>query len=244
MRRNYKNSNLFKKIINVSIYSLLLINISIYMSQYKIVYAESKSNLELKLEEQEEDLKENIGDIVPDAGNTIESSTDMILNQTVTGESNIKNIVEKGKELLSNLLIKTRTLAIIAYGIFVVVTLIYMATVGSRSLNKRRSSLLSLIGFTVLFVVYINLPLLVLYIQADKSALPNITIYQRAAGILDFFKSNSLIISLLLIFLGLSKIIISKNDLPSRNQGKYLLKFSVINFIVLNTIAMAINFIV
>ncbi len=65
MRRNYKNSNLFKKIINVSICSLLLINISIYMSQYKIVYAESKSNLELKLEEQEEDLKENIGDIVP-----------------------------------------------------------------------------------------------------------------------------------------------------------------------------------
>ena len=173
MRRNYKNSNLFKKIINVSIYSLLLINISIYMSQYKIVYAESKSNLELKLEEQEEDLKENIGDIVPDAGNTIESSTDMILNQTVTGESNIKNIVEKGKELLSNLLIKTRTLAIIAYGIFVVVTLIYMATVGSRSLNKRRSSLLSLIGFTVLFVVYIykQIRVLCLILQFIKEQL-------------------------------------------------------------------------
>lgn len=221
--------------------------VTIFMCNFpsRLTYADTFNNLEEKLTEQEEDLSNNIDDITnnDEHDETFDDAISSITAPT-EGKSRIPVIVSQIQSALKDIAVKARTMAILIYGLLVLLILIYMATVGSKSLTNRRKGFMWLFGFTIVFLVYINIPLLILYFQADKTGIPHVTIYERIIGVINFLKSNSIIISSLMAYSGIIKLIMSKNDLPNRLQGRYLIKFSIVLFIMLNIIPMAINFLI
>lgn len=231
-----------KRIIKILV--CILICTSMVISNVYTVMANTRVSLEDKLNEQTEDLKNELEGKIDLSDDTILGDlSDGIANTPVNGTSNIKEVARDIQTFINKAIVESRTISIIIYGLIVVVLLIYMGTIGSRSLTNRRHAFLLLIGFSILFLVYINIPLAILYFTADKSGMAKVSLYTRVLDLIDFFKSNSLIIALLLGYVGITKIIISKQDLPTRMQGKYLIKFGIILLIMLNIIPIAVNFI-
>ncbi|WP_017826342.1 hypothetical protein [Clostridium botulinum] len=190
-------------------------------------------------------MKSDIGNgIVPKDDDFLDNALDAVQNAEYKGfdiEKKTNSIIN----FINTFVVKSRSVVIITYGVLIIIISIYMATIGSRSINKRRNGMLIMLGNTILFLVFINMPLFIIYFTIAKNNIgEGISIYSRILNILEFFRDNSFIISMLLAYLGVSKLIISKNNLPIRHQGKYLLKASVILLIVLNLVPIAIKFII
>ncbi|MBN1050394.1 hypothetical protein [Clostridium botulinum] len=224
----------------------LLIVISMINLNFVVFAADKKkTDLEIKLEQQEQQMKSDIGNgIVPKDDDFLDNALDAVQNAEYKGFD-----VEKKKNSIINFIntfvVKSRSVVIISYGVLIIIMSIYMSTIGSKSINKRRNGMLIILGNTILFLVFINMPLFIIYFTIAKNNIGGgISIYSRILNILEFFRDNSFIISMLLAYLGVSKLIISKNNLPIRHQGKYLLKASVILLIVLNLVPIAIKFII
>lgn len=236
---------MFNKIVKKFFFIFISMIILIITMSSTIAFADTteKSNLQIKLEGQEDKLKNDIGDLAPKDDNTIEKSTDTIMNAKY-GEFNGE---KKSKELLDLVktgIIKSRTFIIYAYALYVAGLAIYISTIGSRSINRRRHGLLSLKWNTIVFLMFINAPLVIIYFSALKSNIANFSIYNIFLGGIEFLRTNSFIIFVLIAYLGITKLIISKNDLPTRIQGKYLIKASFILLIFLNLIPICISFII
>ncbi|NFN06389.1 hypothetical protein FDB50_16990 [Clostridium botulinum] len=224
----------------------LLIVISIINLNFVVFAADKKkTDLEIKLEQQEQQMKSDIGNgIVPKDDDFLDNALDAVQNAEYKG-FDIKKKTNSIINFINTFVVKSRSVVIITYGVLIIIISIYMATIGSRSINKRRNGMLIMLGNTILFLVFINMPLFIIYFTIAKNNIgEGISIYSRILNILEFFRDNSFIISMLLAYLGVSKLIISKNNLPIRHQGKYLLKASVILLIVLNLVPIAIKFII
>ena len=223
----------------------LLANIFVSFNLNLNVYAKNKekTKLEQQLEEQEDKLDDDIGDFVTNDDEIIMDTVESIKNSEYNG-FNVENKINSMTNFLKNIVIKSRSTVIILYGLFVILISIYIATIGSRSINKRRHGILLLIGNTLLFLFFINIPLIIIYFSVMKEYTSGISFYSRIIGFTNFLRSNSLIISALLGYLGISKLIVSKNDLPNRQQGQYLFKAAIVILIVLNIVPYAITFII
>lgn len=227
------------------IFILTLISI-VNFSTISIAFAEDtgKSNLEKQLEQQEGTIKDDIEDkVIPKSDFSAKDASDFIVNAEYK-EFNVEDKKNTIKNLIVTGLIKSRTMVILSYAVFVAGICIYMATMGSRSLNRRRHGLLLLIGNTIFFLIYINVPLMIIYFSMLQEHLNEIEFIDRMIDTMNFITNNSVIISVLLAYLGVSKLIVSKNDLSTRKQGQYLLKASVIVFLILNVLPFGISFII
>lgn len=142
------------------------------------------------------------------------------------------------------MVINSRTISIYAYISVWVIGILYASTFGSRDVNKRRKTYLIIRNSTILFLTYINIPLFIIWLNADKSSISTLTLFDIVYDCLEFLQRNSLIISSLMAYAGLSRVIISRNDLPLRKQGRYLIKFSIITLILLNIAPMAMYFLI
>ena len=150
------------------IFKVIIIGALMIFSMSTIVYAaetKEKTLLELQIEQQEEKLKEDMPDLVPKDDTIINDTADTI-KSTEYGDFNIDNKINAVTKFVNEYLIKTRSIVIVCYGLFIVLITIYLSTIGSRSLNKRRHGTLLLIGNTILFLLYINIPLFIIYIYA------------------------------------------------------------------------------
>ncbi|WP_315069290.1 hypothetical protein [uncultured Clostridium sp.] len=229
--------------ISILLFFLIVLNFSIYSVAFADDSTSNKSSLESKLQQQEGNLKNDMSNIGPNDDDTIRKTTDAVMNSKYEGF----NAEEKSSEInnwTKNFVIKTRSTAIITYALFVVLDCFFMATLGSRSINLRRKGLLLLKGNTIIFLIFINLPLGIIYFSSLKENLAQLSVQNIILGGIDFFRENSFIILILMIYLGVSKIIISKNDLPNRKQGKYLIKAAIFFFIIVNLLPLSISFII
>lgn len=215
------------------------------------VFAESnRDNLRQELEKQEQILEEEMKPINPLDEDITKSLYEKALNdleetaKNSTGELDIKSKSDAFQRLIFRLVINSRTIAIYAYIAIWVAGILYAATFGSRDVNKRRKVYLIIRNSTVLFLTYINIPLFIIWLNADKSQLSSVTAFNVVYDILEFLQSNSLVISSLMAYAGVTRIIISKNDLPMRRQGIYLTKFSVVVLLLLNIAPMAMYFLI
>lgn len=215
------------------------------------VFAESnRDNLRKELEKQEQVLEEELEPINPIDDDVTKSMFEKAIksleesNLNATGKVDIQSKTDSLQSLLFKIIIKTRTLAIYAYIGIWVVGILYAATFGSRDVNKRRMVYLIIRNSTVLFLTYINIPLIIIWINAYKSQISDLTVFNAIFDVLEFLQRNSLIISSLMAYAGITRLIISRNDLPMRRQGIYLTKFSVIVFLLLNIAPMAMYFLI
>ena len=225
---------------------IVLTIITIFNFSFVIAFAgdKEKSKLESKLEQQESDLKDDIGNkFIPKDDTIIDDTADTIANAEYK-DFNINEKTNSITDFIKTVIIKSRTTVIIVYALVVAILSLYIATIGSRSLNKRRHGLILLIGNTLLFLVYINIPLIIIYFSAVKDNIASISLLERIMSLINFLQENSFVVSILLAYLGVNKLIVSKNDLPTRLQGKYLLKAAAIMLVILNVVPIAINFII
>lgn len=210
----------------------------------------NRDNLRNELNNQEKILEEEMNPLDPLKSDVTKSIYEKAINdiveanKTTTGELDIKSKSDMLQRFVFKLIVNTRTISIYAYVGIWVLGILYASTFGSRDVNKRRKVYLILRNSTVLFLIYINIPLVIIWLNSDKTKLSDISIINSIYAGLEFLQRNSLVISGLMAYAGVSRLIISRNDLPVRKQGKYLTKFSVIMFICLNVAPIAMYFLI
>lgn len=217
----------------------------------KITHAESnRETLKEELNKQEQILEEEMEPINPIDENIVESLYDKAVGdlkdsfQNSTGVPDFKSKSALLQKFIFKIIINSRSIAIYSYIGIWVIGILYAATFGSRDVNKRRKTYLIIRNSTLLFLTYINIPLFIIWVNADKSSLSSITIFNVVYDFLEFLQRNSLIIASLMAYAGITRVIISRNDLPLRRQGKYLIKFSIISLILLNVAPVAMYFLI
>lgn len=217
----------------------------------KITVAESnRENLKEELNKQEQILEEELKPINPIDENIVESLHDKAiedLKESYQNSSGVPDFKSKSavlQKFIFKIIINSRTIAIYSYIGIWVIGILYAATFGSRDVNKRRKVYLIIRNSTLIFLVYINIPLFIIWLNADKSNLTSITAFNLVYDFLEFLQRNSLIIASLMAYAGITRVIISRNDLPLRRQGKYLIKFSIVSLILLNVAPIAMYFLI
>lgn len=211
---------------------------------------DDREHIREKLNEQESELTDEMKPINPFDSevtdnlykNAVDSAKEQVQNST--GELNIKGKADAIQKAIFQVIIKSRTAAIISYVGVWIVGLLYAGVMGSRDVNKKRKVYLWIRNSTVLFFTYINIPLLIIWLNADKSNALQITLFNVLYNSMLVLRSNSLVIWALLVYAGGSRKIISKNDLPMRMQSKHLIKWAFILLVFLNIAPIAMYFII
>ncbi|MBS5926216.1 MAG: hypothetical protein ACLS2V_12985 [Clostridium paraputrificum] len=233
------------RIFNKKNFYLVLVFLILFSISFKSnTYAADREHLKETLEQQEQQLGEEMKPLAPEKldRSFFESLSDQILEREYTGEFNASKLVIALQTFVYTIFIKLRTYTILLYSVGLVICLFYMAVMGSRDANKRRKSYLFIRNTSVLFFIYINVPLFIIWLGTDKSKLLNLSIFNIVLDIIEFMQSNSVVISSLLLYAGVTRLIISRNDLPVRMQGRYLIKFAFILLVFLNLAPIAIEF--
>ena len=214
------------------------------------VRAESKDRGEIKnkIENQSDELYEEYNDFEIESIFTDENQLDNYIEQqkenvkNSTGEFSTKDLVNTFRNWFYKFLIGTRTTIIIGFIAIASLLGVYAATFGSRNLELRRKIYLIIRNSSVLFIIYINAPLFILLLKADKQYLLKIDYLSIALSSIDFLRENSIFICVLVFFSGFIKHVLSKNDIGLLKSGKYQMKFSGWLLIILNLIMPLIKF--
>ncbi|MGL5084400.1 MAG: hypothetical protein ACRC68_01540 [Clostridium sp.] len=196
--------------------------------------------MEQRLDEQNEQLNSSIDskELLPDVHT---KSYDEVFK---TSNANAADVATMIMNLVKKFAVDGRDIVISAYALYVLIALIWLGIFGSRDLAKRKTGIIALIVVSLLFLFYINLPLIMLYIQGDKSLTMQMGVSERINRVVSFLQNNSFIIAALIAYVGVTKLIVSKNDLTFMLQGRYLVKFSVILLVLLNTVPVIIKFLI
>lgn len=241
----YKKYGTFKK--SISIIILCLSILSLFSIK---VYATDREHLRDTLDKQEEELSDSMKTLNPIESDTTKDVYKKTVNsieeeiKNSKGEVDIQSKTDRIQKLIFTGLIKSRTITIITYTATWVIGVLYAATMGSRDVNKRRKAFLVIRNSTVLFLIYVNIPLFIIWLNSSKSNTSNVTLFNVVYEGLLFFQRNSIIITSLMAFSGVSRLIISKNDLPMRKQAIYLIKFSIILLVFFNLAPVAMYFLI
>lgn len=214
----------------------------------RTVYASSTQfNIDKKIEQQNKDIKNNIKD-APDNGEKLDGLINQYNNENKnsSGDFNKKELKAKIENGLTQTTITSRKYAIPIYTIFMLIMTVLISTVGAKSLEKRKSYIVWSLSVTIVFLFFLNLPILVIYFQnrAVEEILGSGGVYQALYGFIRFLQENSPVIAALLIVYGITNITLSKTDLPRRLQGRYMIKLAFIVLIVLQIFPVIINVIV
>lgn len=214
------------------------------------VYANQVQNgIDIKVDEQSKDIEDNLKESkLPSSGDKLEG----LFQEYGTNRDNstgnfdsddIKNRIKGG---LVKLTIKLRKYAIAIYILIEIVLVILISTMGAKSLQKRKVYMVMAISFTILFIFLLNIPILAIYFQnrALDEVLGGGGIYSAIYGLINFLHTNSPVISMLFVIYGITNIILSKNDLPRKLAGAYLVKFAIISLVVLQVLPLIIKFVV
>lgn len=235
----------FRKILLI----IVVVLICTIFKSINIYATEDREKLREALEQQEENLQKDMEESKPISPENGKAFLDQTVNKT---ENTLKSnqefsgegLIVKIEKTIYSVVVKSRTISFIVYGLVWVLTLFYMATFGSKDVNGRRKAYLLLRNATVIFFVYINLPIILLWLGADKSNMTSLNTFNILFSILSFFQEHSLIIASLLAYAGFSRLIISKRNLPLKRQGVHLIKFAVILTVFLNVVPTIIYFLV
>ena len=224
-----------KKKLGLMILFLLLIFSAGFIS--RTVYASDiQKGIDKKIEQQNKDIKNNIKE-TPDNGDKFDDLVNQYNNdnKNSSGEFNKKELKTKIENGLTQTTILSRKYAIPIYTVFMLIMTVLISTVGAKSLEKRKSYIVWSISVTIVFLFFLNLPILVIYFQnrAVEEIAGSEGIYQALYGFINFLQVNSPVIAALLIVYGIINITLSKTDLPRRLQGRYMIKLA---FIVLATL--------
>lgn len=159
--------------------------------------------------------------------------------------SNLKDIKQRLKETIFTLAITSRKYTIPLYMLVISITIGLISGLGVKSLKKRKAWIVFAMIISVLFLIFINIPLFILYSISKSGQTLKIDYYYNIMyDIVFFLKQNSFTISIILAAYGIINKLLGKNDTPRNAVGDYLLRASAINFITLQSLPILINLII
>lgn len=210
----------------------------------RVVYA---SDIDKKLEQQNKDIENNMNNM-PTQGEEFEGVLEQFNSnrENSSGEFNKAELMNKMESSIIKGVIGLRTYSIYMYVLLQFIVVILISTIGSKSLEKRKLYIVFSITITVLFLVFLNLPIIMIYFQnrALEEVIGEGGILKSLIGVISFLKDNSPVISMLLVVYGLINVTLSKNNLPKRMQGKHMIKLAAVVFLVMKILPLIINLIV
>lgn len=236
-----------KRIFFIIISLMLIFNTGFLLRQ---VYAsEVKVGIDKKVNEQSKDIQDNLKDsTLPSSGDKLD---DLIQKyetnkDTSSGNFDSEELKNKIKGGLVQLTISLRKYAIPIYILLEILLVILISTIGAKNIQKRKAYTIMSISFTLLFIFLLNIPILAIYFQnrALEEVLGSGGIYAAIYGLIKFLQINSPVISMLFVIYGVINIILSKNDLPRKLVGTYMINFAIVSLVVLQALPLIIKFIV
>lgn len=214
-----------------------------------IAFAIEETAMKEKVDNQTKSMLETIKNIPKKDNSDIEAKgiyEQMRSSISQEGKSpTIKSITHSIRDAGFNLSIMSRKYAVPIYLLLVMVNLILAGVLGSKSLKKRKIYTLSVISFTVLFTVIINIPLFVLYFQSNpmSEVFTADNVYNATFSFVFFLKQHSFTISTLVLVYGIVNIMLGKNDIPRKLLGRYLVKTAFVIFFVMQGLPIMVSFI-
>lgn len=232
----------------IFIISLILI-IKIGFTPRQVYANEVKNGIDVKVNEQSKDIQDKLKESkLPSSGDKLDSLMQKYETNkdSSTGNFDSKGLKSKIQGGLVQITLGLRKYAIAIYILVEILLVILISTIGAKNLQKRKVYIVMAISFTLLLVFLLNIPILAIYFQnrALEEVLGSGGIYTTIYGLIRFLQTNSPVISILFVIYGVINIILSKNDLPRRLVGTYMIKFAILSLVVLQALPLIIKFIV
>jgi len=159
--------------------------------------------------------------------------------------TDLKQVKTRLREMIFTFAITSRKYTIPIYMITLIVTVVLIAGLGAKSLKKRKMWIIFAVTISFLFLIFINIPLFIIYTQSKAGQPLNLDYYYNVLyDIVFFLKANSFTISIILAAYGFINKLLGKNDIPRRAVASFLLKASVINFITIQGVTIVMKFII
>lgn len=238
-----------KKIFPVILSIFFMLNfINVYATENEIDIDKNQQEIEQKIEKQNEDITEKLNTI------GLPNNKDKILRfyntlqETKTSSLEADNLQSVKKNLFNTVLdlsIKMRKYPIPIYISLLILNAIFAITIGSKSMEKRKHYILYSISLTILFVLFLNIPVLMIYFSNNtltgQEQLE--TTYTGLYAFINFAKRNSLTICVIFIIYGILLKILGSGDVAKKMAGHFFIKGSIVTFILIQLLPIVVNFI-
>jgi len=205
-------------------------------------------DIDSKLDEQNETIVDAVKEVgVPSNDENFDEALNSMRNSTKQrGDADIDSIKVKIVDGLFTVAITLRKYTVPFYMFILISNILMVATLGSKSLSKRKAYIVGSAILTIMFVLLMNVPIFIIYFQNNTfSEVVTIdTIYKSLYRLVFFLRKHSLTLCLILFTYGMINTQLGKNDIPRKLTGKYFKKVALWSFLILQILPFAINFII
>ncbi len=189
-----------------------------------------------KLEQQHEDLKDSMGEF-GDYSDGFDSMVDKLrTNRNKDYDSfSMDDFKKRSSNFLFTTSLESRRLSVPIYVITIILNIILMSIFGGKNLKKRKYYIIGCIVYTVLFLLFLNIPLIIIYFQQTPigEILNKDTVSKNLYMFIEFMRANCVFYGLLLISYGIVNKILGRNDVARGTNGGYVIKVAIITVLVL-----------
>lgn len=226
-----------KKKILIGILLITLINGAVFINECFADDVTKKINQ--KIDKQNKDIIDNIGEF-SNMSDGFDSMLDKLESRSKEKYSSfdtetLKNKLRTG---LFNLSLESRKFAVVIYMLLIIGNIFLLSTIGSKSLQKRKFYIIGSAILTIVLIIFLNIPLLVLYFKANPMSeiLTMEAIYNTITSFLGFLRENSIVYGMVLVVYGILNKILGKNDIPRDLAGGYIIKVAIVMIVTLRII--------
>lgn len=212
----------------------LALNVSLlFSSSYRLVFADRLSDTNKTLE--------NKININPDV-NTEEFFNIASENaKNSSGEYKGRTIIDNLKIFLVKFIVNSRVYAVYIYVLAMMINIILLAYMSAKSVDLRRKYVMRGVYGTITLLIVLNIPIAIIYFQNRTRMYSANEFFNILVTIIDFLQSNALIISALVFIMGVLTSISSDGDIRNIMKSKYYKKLSLVLFIALTVIPIAVK---
>jgi len=205
-------------------------------------------DIDSKLDEQNETIVDAVKEVgVPSNDENFDEALNSMRNSTKQrGDADIDSIKVKIVDGLFTVAITLRKYTVPFYMFILISNILMVATLGSKSLSKRKAYIVGSVILTIMFVILMNVPIFIIYFQNNSfSEVVTIdTVYKSLYRLVFFLRQHSLTLCLILFTYGLINTQLGKNDIPKKIAGGYFKKIALWSFLILQILPFAISFII
>ena len=210
------------------------LNVSLlFSSSYRLVFADRLSDTNKTLE--------NKININPDV-NTEEFFNIASENaKNSSGEYKGRTIIDNLKIFLVKFIVNSRVYAVYIYVLAMMINIILLAYMSAKSVDLRRKYVMRGVYGTITLLIVLNIPIAIIYFQNRTRMYSANEFFNILVTIIDFLQSNALIISALVFIMGVLTSISSNGDIRNIMKSKHYKKLSLVLFIALTFIPVAVK---
>lgn len=220
-------------------FSFILIIILIFSFSINTL-ANNMEDVDKKIEKQNKKIIEEIEKNKKDNRNTMDRFYDIMheKDEEEPKDPSLSKVSLNLEKLSIQLALGARKLVVPVTIITLLLNTIMLSTVGTKNLKKRKKYLYGSFIFYIFFLIILNFPIYLIwrYSIGEKGFISFNGFYMFSIALSNFFKEHSFMFSIIIFSYGIINYILSDNDIPRRLASSYLIKMSVVLFLVFQTL--------